>query len=110
MLGLARRAGKLQTGYDATVNAIKAGTVSGVLACEDISEKTYKNLKFEGDRMSVPVIRISTTTALASASVGKKAGIFAVCDDGFYSAMDKMEKINKERVSAESAEKGIINE
>ena len=90
MLGLARRAGKLQMGFDASIEAIRSGNAHGVLASCDLSDKTFKNLKFEADKFGIPAVRIDETTENLSIATGRKAGIAAVCDKGFMEAISKM--------------------
>ena len=52
LLGLARRAGKIEPGFDAAVSAARGHKAALLLAARDISEKTLKNLRYEGDRAS----------------------------------------------------------
>ena len=54
LLGLARRAGKIEPGFDAAVSAARGHKAALLLAARDISEKTLKNLRYEGDRAGVP--------------------------------------------------------
>ena len=50
MLGLARRAGKLESGFDAAVIAAREGKAALLLAARDISEKTFQNLRYEAEK------------------------------------------------------------
>ena len=59
LLGLARRAGKIEPGFDAAATAAKSGKAALLLAARDISEKTVKNLRYEGDRAGIPTLRVS---------------------------------------------------
>lgn len=108
MLGLARRAGKLAPGFDAAAEALRAGKAAGAVACADISEKTYKNLKYEADRAGVPVMRLRAESTEAGGAVGKRAGVFAICDAGFFKAIKELNENQDtdERVSAEKADIG----
>ncbi len=90
MLGLARRAGKLTLGFDAAVGAIRSGSAQGVIASADLSEKTFKNLKFEADKYGIAAVRINETTESLSIATGRKAGVAAICDKGFMRAISKM--------------------
>ena len=58
MLGLARRAGKLESGFDAAVIAAREGKAALLLAARDISEKTFQNLRYEAEKAGIPVVRI----------------------------------------------------
>ena len=53
MLGLARRAGKIEPGFDAAVSAARGRKAAVLLCAQDMSEKTVKNLRYEGDRAGV---------------------------------------------------------
>ena len=47
LLGLAKRAGKLEPGFDAAVAAVRSGKASLLVAARDISKKTvYRELPF----------------------------------------------------------------
>ena len=111
MLGLARRAGKLQCGFDASVAAAASGEAKGLIAALDISEKSYKNLQYEAEKYNLPCLRMAETAFEVSAATGRKARIFAVCDEGFFGAIkDIIENHNsEERVRDDSAE-GDVNE
>lgn len=87
LLGLARRAGKLQGGYDAVVIAAKEGKAVLLLAARDISPKTFKNLRYEGQRAGVPVRRLKEEMAEVSRACGIKAGVLALTDQGFAKAV-----------------------
>lgn len=111
MLGLARRAGKLVCGYDTSVEAAGNGEAKGLIAAIDISDKTFKNLNYEAEKSGIPCLRMTETTFEASAATGRKAGVFAVCDEGFFGAIkDIIDNHNSaERVREITAE-GDANE
>ena len=90
MLGLCRRAGKLFAGYDLCVEKIKQGQAMLALAASDISEKTYKNLCYEADRMQIPARRIRYDKETLGKACGIKAGIVTVTDEGFTKAIVDM--------------------
>lgn len=90
MLGLARRAGKLQAGYDLSVETIRAGKAVLAMAASDISEKTYKNLVFEAQRKGVPALRLQAAMEELSVACGVKAGVVTLTDSGFAKAITGM--------------------
>ncbi len=90
MLGLARRAGKLGGGYDATVEKIKAGQARLVVTAGDISEKTLKNLKYEAGKQNVAVRQIAAGIAELGRACGIRAGIVVVNDEGFAKKTDEL--------------------
>ncbi len=97
LLGLSRRAGKLEAGFDAAVLAARAGKAALLVAAKDISEKTFKNLCYEGGRAGVPVRRLKADMAAAGKACGVKAGVLAVTDEGFAGAVCK--ELEKEEES-----------
>lgn len=91
LLGLAKRAGKLEPGFDAAVAAVRSGKASLLVAARDISEKTVKNLRYEGDRAGVPTLRIQAGMEEVSRACGVRAGVLAVTDEGFSKAVQNLE-------------------
>lgn len=88
LLGLARRAGKLELGFDAAASAARNKKARLLLAAGDISEKTFKNLRYEGERAGVPVLRLKTDMAETGRACGvKRAGVLAVTEPGFAKAL-----------------------
>ena len=91
LLGLAKRAGKLEPGFDGAVAAVRSGKASLLLAAGDISEKTVKNLRYEGDRAGVPTLRIQAGMEEVGRACGVRAGVLAVTDKGFSKAVQNLE-------------------
>lgn len=82
-MGLARRAGKLNWGYDTVVEAMKTGACCLVIIAGDLSDKTKKNVRFEAERSHVQCIETAFSMEEVSAAIGKKSGVIAICDGGF---------------------------
>lgn len=82
-MGLARRAGKLNWGYDTVVDAMKNGSCCLAIIAGNLSDKTKKNVRFEAERCGVPCIETTFTMEEISAAIGKKSGVIAICDGGF---------------------------
>ena len=78
MLGLARRAGKVEPGFDAAVSAARGRKAAVLLCAQDMSEKTVKNLRYEGDRAGIEEL---------GHACGLRAGVIAVTDQGFAKAI-----------------------
>lgn len=89
LLGLCRRAGKLTPGFDAAVLDARAGKACLLLAAADISEKTFKNLRYEGDRAGISTMRLPCDLAETGRACGIKAGVLAITDEGFAKAIVK---------------------
>ena len=94
-LGLARKAGKLAVGFAASKQALVQNKAYFVAVASDISEKSEKELKFFS-KGKIPVERLPYNIFEISASIGTKAGIVAVCDEGFAHAMLKLAEYKEE--------------
>ena len=87
LLGLARRARKIEPGFDAAAGAAREGRAALLLAAGDISEKTEKNLRYEGDRAGIPTLRVAVGMEELGRACGVRAGVLAVTDKGFAKAV-----------------------
>ena len=99
LLGLARRAGKLEAGFDAAVSAARAKKARLLIAAADVSEKTVKNLKYEGDRVGIPTVRGNAGMEETGRACNVRAGVLAVTDQGFAAALLKELEREKEETS-----------
>ena len=98
LLGLARRAGKLQGGFDAAVISARERKAALLLAALDISEKTFKNLCYEAKRAEIPAKRIPAELKDVSHACGVKAGVVALTDEGFAKAvLSQLENDEREK-------------
>lgn len=89
LLGLARRAGRLDAGFDACRKAARAGKAALLAAAGDISDKTYKNLRYEAQRAGIPAVRLKASIEELGHACGVRAGVVAVNDKGFAGAVIK---------------------
>ncbi len=83
LLGMARRAGKLQQGTERCHSAIRSQKAYLAIACADISQKSKKELSYICEKHNVSVIHTDITATELSNAIGAKASIAAVCDQGF---------------------------
>lgn len=90
MLGMARRAGKLEAGFERCASSVKSGKAKLALSCCDISDKTKKELAFLCSKHGVPHIDAFLTIAQLSAAIGFKAGLCVICDDGFAKRLTQL--------------------
>lgn len=90
LLGLARRAGKLEAGFDAAAISAREKKACLLLASRDISDKTYHNLCYEAERANIPVSRLDFDRETVGNACGTKAGVLAVTDPGFGKALMKL--------------------
>ena len=87
LLGLCRRAGKLEGGFDMCALAARHGEAKLLLAAADISDKTYKNFRFEAERAGIPCARVEVPMTELGKACGLRAGVLAVTDQGFSKAL-----------------------
>ena len=90
MLGLARRAGKLEAGFERCASAVKSGKAKLAISCSDISPKTKKELNFLCEKHGVNSLDTFLTLTQLSAAIGIKAGLCVVCDDGFAKRLTEL--------------------
>ncbi|GIP36855.1 50S ribosomal protein L7ae [Paenibacillus sp. J31TS4] len=88
-LGLALRAGKLVTGDDTVLDAIRSGKAKLAIMATDASDNTTKKFRDKCTSYHVPLMQYGTREELG-ASVGKaERVIMAVTDDGFAKLLRK---------------------
>ncbi len=92
LLGMARRAGRLTTGFDAVAALAAGGTAAVVLAAADLSEKTEKELRFASRNHPSPFLRLSLTKEELGRILGlkKPVGVLALEDRGFAASLIKL--------------------
>lgn len=94
-LGLMRKNGKLIMGFDAVCRefASEKSPLVGVAVSGDLSPKTLKELLFQRDKAksSAKICRLSATMDELAAVLGKKCGVIAVTDEGFWKIIDSSE-------------------
>ena len=88
VLGFARRAGKLITGRDAVIASVKKGSARMVLLTGDASPRHVQELQgihYKGEIKNIPL-----TMDEADFYLGKRSCIFALEDDNFIKAIQKL--------------------
>ena len=92
LLGMARRAGRLTTGFDAVAALTAGGTAAVVLVAADLSEKTEKELRFAARNHPSPLLRLSLTKEELGRALGlkKPVGVLALEDRGFAASLMKL--------------------
>lgn len=83
LLTICRKAGRLALGFDPAKEEIVAGRAKGIFITSDASPKTKKEVMFFCTKYNVPVCEIGVAMDEIAKAVGRKAGVIAVCDDGF---------------------------
>ncbi|MFC4598984.1 YlxQ family RNA-binding protein [Cohnella hongkongensis] len=82
-LGLATRAGKLISGEEVVLKAIRSGEAKLVILAGDASENTRKKIKDKCSSYDVPLLVGFTRFELGSAVGKPERVLFAVTDRGF---------------------------
>ncbi len=89
-LGLARRAGKIISGYKTCQNYIgKGGLIKLMIIAADASQKTQDRFTSLCEKYGVPVYIYGLTDELSKATGLPGRGIYAVTDSNFAEAMVK---------------------
>lgn len=81
-LGFARKAGRLSLGFSASKEAIALNKARLIIIANDISPKTEKEIIYFANGRC-PVRKIDFDLETVSRSIGFRAGVIAVNDDGF---------------------------
>lgn len=97
-LGLMKKTGSIVTGFDAVEREIKnpASKICGVALAKDLSPKSRKEILFarEKHRPQLAVVELPADMEQIGSVLGKKTGIVAVMDQGFWkSVIDSCEPI-----------------
>lgn len=89
LLGMARRAGRLSIGFDASVGAAESGKTGLLLLSTDASPKTAKECAFAAETYGVKVMILPLDKAALAGAIGmhKPVAVVAVCDSGFAKAI-----------------------
>ena len=83
LLGLARKAGKLELGADPAAEAMQEGRACLLLLARDLSPRSAGNASQKARETRVPALQVPWTMDRIGAALGKRSGILAVCDGGF---------------------------
>ncbi len=101
LLGMARRAGRLAPGSSAVLQSIRDRKARLVLIASDISPKTMANTRFAAEKQGIPVCVLPCTLEELSFSIGIRAGLVALEDEGFARAVLKKIPSNAENTKEE---------
>lgn len=87
LLGFASKASKLDFGFDASVESMKKKKTKLIIAANDISNKTLKEIVFFAEKYQTKhIILEDIDIETLSKAVGRRCGIIAVNDEGFANA------------------------
>ena len=90
LLGLAKRAGKLEAGDEATRAAITAKSARLVLIASDASDRTRDNFLFITESENVACLMVAETRAELGNALGRRpSAVVGICDAGLAAATAK---------------------
>lgn len=90
LLGLARRAGKVEMGDDAAKAACTAGAARLIIISSEASSRTRETFRFIAENANIPHITVSETREEIGNALGKRPIVVcALCDTGFAAAIIK---------------------
>lgn len=89
LLGFSRKSGALKLGTEATRESVLRRRAKLVLLANDISPKSVKEIRFICDKNNIKAEILPMTIEEISAAIGRRAGILAIEDEGFASAILK---------------------
>ncbi|KAA9006626.1 YlxQ family RNA-binding protein [Paenibacillus spiritus] len=88
-LGLAMRAGKVQTGDEIVLKAIRSKEAKLVILAEDASENTHKKFRDKCGTYDIPLVIGASRDTLGEA-IGKESRVvIAVTDQGFANMISR---------------------
>lgn len=89
IITMSKKAGKLAVGMDMVKKTCAEGKASAVFITSDVSEKSFKEVRFTCAKYSVTLYRLEMTMDEMWYGLGKKAGIIAMTDSGFAKSCAK---------------------
>lgn len=87
LLGIARRAGKVSLGFDASQESMLKGKSKLLITACDLSERTFSSIEKTALQTKTKVIVINAEMRELGKAVGKLSGIVSVNDEGFSKRM-----------------------
>ncbi len=90
LLGIARRAGKLDLGGEAVKQSVRRRRAKLVLLSADLSQRTAGAVCSEAEHAGVRAAPLPFGMDEVEAALGKRAGVIAVNDEGFARALQKL--------------------
>ncbi|MDE6003909.1 MAG: ribosomal L7Ae/L30e/S12e/Gadd45 family protein [Oscillospiraceae bacterium] len=84
ILSICRKANKMALGFVPMQEALQTEKVFGVLTSTDISAKTHKEVCYICQKKNIPVCSVPLTMFEIGNITGRKAGVIAILDTGFF--------------------------
>jgi len=96
LIGLAKRAGKLALGADATLEALNRGRVQLLIFAEDASSRTLEKFEKAAAKDAISVIRLAEKANLGRALGRESAAVIAITDPSFAAGLLRILKMKTE--------------
>lgn len=93
ILGIAAKAGKIVSGFDAIQDATKRKQVTLIIVAKETSEKTQKEMRFICDKYGIPLVVFGNIEGNSHAIGKKNRALIGICDEGL--AKKFLELINE---------------
>ena len=90
MLGISAKAGKVVAGTDIVIENMKRKKVSLVVVAEDASEKTKKEMIFNGNKFNVEIIFFGDIDSNSKAIGKSNKAIIGILDKGLAESIKKL--------------------
>ena len=82
ILGIAAKAGKIISGFDAIQDGVKRKQVNLIIVAKETSEKTQKEMRFICDKYGIPLIVFGNIEGNSHAIGKKNRALIGICDEG----------------------------
>lgn len=98
LLGMARKAGKTALGHDMAMESIKKNKVDVIFLANDTSQRLEKEFAsaVAAFNSKAEISRLPYSIDIIHKAVGYKAGVVAICDQGFANELTRLLIISKE--------------
>ena len=89
-LGLCKKAGKMQTGKDVTIQCIKEHKAKLVLVARDFSHHSEKDIKKVAENFDITVIKLPYNKDELEFVLSKLCGVICITDEGFAKRTEEL--------------------
>lgn len=103
LLGMARRAGKIAQGFDATAEALTRRTANEVFVAADCAARTQRNIQRIANEANATVFCLNCTREQLGRAIGcPPTGVLALLDRGFAQKARTLVPHNSESMKEEN--------
>lgn len=102
LLGICKRAGKLITGVDTTIDSIRKNKAKLVIFANDFSKSSKKSVQTAADEYNVKTLTMNRSKEEIGFALGKICGVMTTEDKGFA---DKLEQLIENELGGELYDK-----